>query len=77
MSAIDPSSAATRERVAEGVLLAAGAFALGHVYEIATGALPFHHAWLDGPGVFLPALLAAAVGASSLRRRAAPKARDP
>lgn len=46
-----------------------GAHALGHVYEIAAGELPFHHAWLDLPGVFLPAGLTAAIAAASLRRR--------
>lgn len=52
-----------------------GAHALGHVYEIAAGQLPFHHWWLDGPGVFLPALLVGGVAVASLRRRAAPAAR--
>lgn len=69
---------AARGPLAAAAALFLGAHALGHVYEIATGALPFHHWWLDGPGVFLPALLVAAVAAASLRRRAAPAPRpDP
>src|SRR5438552_5379913 len=54
-------AAAPRAREHRGVVLAAALFfvlhALIHVADIATGRLPAHHALLDLPGVFLPAIL--------------------
>jgi hypothetical protein len=38
------------------------AHALLHVYDTAVGNLPGDHWWLDAPGVYLPALVLAAVG---------------
>jgi hypothetical protein len=46
--------------------------ALGHVWEIATGALPASH-WLeDLPGVFVPALVVLALAGALDRRERAP-----
>ena len=54
-------AAAPRAREHRGVVLVAAVFfvlhALIHVADIATGRLPAHHAVIDLPGVFVPAIL--------------------
>ena len=42
--------------------------ALIHLFEILTGHLPATHWLIDGPGVFLPALLLVILGIPSVRR---------